>query len=146
MNLLIGIDPDCDKSGVAFLESGELNLFNLTFPQLMRSLEENKEFLKMVIIEAGWLNKSVWHLPQSLSRMSASQAHKVGAETGRRVGRNHATGTLIAEMCESMGLPYLLVKPTRTKLNAEEFKLLTGYEGRTNQETRDAGVLAFSKK
>lgn len=145
-NLIIGIDCDVDKSGVAFLQDGELHLFNLTFPQLMRSLKENQEFLKKVVIEAGWLNKSVWHLPYSLSRMSASQAHRVGAETGRRVGMNHCTGKLIAEMCEEMGIDYILVKPTRSKLNAEQFKKMTGYVGQTNQETRDAGALVWGMK
>jgi len=136
--MIIAIDPDLEKSGFAKLENGKLELFNFTFFELQDYFKDYRYQIEIIIIEAGWLNKkSNWHGAANKS---------IASRIGKNVGENHATGKLLAQMCEHMGLPYVLVKPTRTKLNAEEFKLLTGYEGRTNQETRDAGCLAFAKK
>ena len=145
-DIFIGIDCDVDKSGVATSENGKLLLDNLSFFDLQDYLISCKSKIKIVVIEAGWLNKSVWHLPQSLSKMGASQAHRVGAETGRRVGQNHATGRLIVEMCVYLGLPYCLQRPTRAKLDSVQFNKMTGYVGRSNQEQRDAAMLIVGMK
>ena len=59
---------------------------------------------------------------------------------------NHATGKLLAEMAKECGLAVVLVKPTRTKLKAEDFNRITGWQGRTNQEQRDAGMLIWGMK
>ena len=97
----------------------------------------------MVVIEAGWLNKSNWHLHRGFSIAKA-------AEVGRATGRNHQTGILIAEMCDYLGVPYVLRKPLRKvwqgkdgKITAKELSVFTGLRGRTNQEGRDAALLAW---
>ena len=53
---------------------------------------------------------------------------------------------LLAEMAKECGLAVVLVKPTRTKLKAEDFNRITGWQGRTNQEQRDAGMLIWRMK
>lgn len=64
-------------------------------------------------------------------------------QIARRVGMNHATGILLAEIAQALGLAVLLVKPTKSKLNAEQFNKITGWQGRTNQEVRDAAMLVW---
>lgn len=136
----IGIDPDCIASGVAVkLDNGELMLCkNKTFFELYDFLKETKdtghEF--KVIVEAGWLNKSNWHIRRD-------QKTAVIAEIGERTGANHETGKKIVEMCEYLGINYEARKPRSTKVNAQLFKLITKYKGRTNQEQRDAAMLIY---
>lgn len=140
-----------DKSGYAFLDkkTKQMNIEEMPFPALIGYLDilhlgVDKCGEKMiVVIEAGWLNKSNWHYRPSDTKAKV-------AEIGRQTGRNHQTGILIAEMCEYMGIPYKLRKPLPKfwkgkdrKITAEEFKEITGYKGRTNQEGRDAGLLAW---
>ena len=64
---IIAIDPDKDKSGVAFLKpkTRQLEVTNLTFPLLLDYLQhvkgvhdETKESL-IVVVEAGWMVKKV---------------------------------------------------------------------------------------
>ncbi|MFI8143190.1 hypothetical protein ACFMJ0_23395, partial [Acinetobacter baumannii] len=50
---------------------------------------------------------------------------------------------LLVEIAQALGLAVLLVKPTKSKLNAEQFNKVTGWQGRTNQEQRDAGMLIW---
>jgi uncharacterized protein YjgD (DUF1641 family) len=137
--MIIGIDPDLEKSGVAVID-GSLQLFNLTFPELMELFSENKDKIKKVVIEAGWLNK------KSNFHARYGQSKNAGERIAKNVGENHATGKLIAQMAEYYGFNVLLVRPTRKKLNAEDFNRLTGWVGRSNQEQRDSCLLIFGMK
>jgi hypothetical protein len=41
------------------------------------------------------------------------------------------------------GIPTRGVVPKQSKINAEQFKKMTGYQGRTNEHKRDAGRLVY---
>lgn len=137
--IYIGIDPDVDKSGVAYYERKTkiIELSNLTFFQLFDYLNfcKSKGEFK-VVVEAGWLNKSNWH---KVDKGSSS----INAKIGQRTGANHEVGKKIVEMCEYLEIEFKLVKPTRKKLDSASFNKITGTIGRTNQEQRDAGMLVF---
>ena len=137
--IYIGIDPDVDKSGVAYYDSKSkvLELSNLTFFELYEYLQFARvkgEF--KVVIEAGWLNKSNWH-----KKEKGSSA--LNAKIGQHTGANHEVGRKIVEMCEYLEIDFKLVRPTKKKLKADAFRKITGIIGRTNQEQRDAGMLVF---
>ena len=138
--VLIGIDPDIDKSGVAyyFRRTKELNLYNFRFFELYEDLKNAKEIYEdfKVIVEAGWLNnKSNWHNEKSGVR--------IAARIGKNTGSNHEAGRKIVEMLEYLGISYELRRPFTSKINSESFKKITKYSGRTNQETRDAAMLIY---
>jgi hypothetical protein len=138
--LFIGIDPDTSKNGVAFWykESQKLELENLTFFKLFDAIKElNRHYSITVVIDAGWLNKSNFHV--------VGTNKNVNGKIGERVGANHETGKKIAEMCQYFCIDYILNKPTKSKVNKETFEKITGYKGRTNQETRDAGMLVYKR-
>jgi len=136
-NLIIGIDPDLEKSGVAILGQS-LELKNLTFSETVNLFRSQQDQIKKVVIEAGWLNKK--------SNFRYGHSKNAGERIAKNVGENHATGKLLAEMAKECGLAVVLVRPTRTKLNAEQFNCITGWQGRTNQEQRDAALLIFGMK
>ncbi|MFX5627636.1 hypothetical protein ABTD72_05150 [Acinetobacter baumannii] len=134
--IIIGIDPDLEKSGVAIL-GNDLQLKNLTFPETVELFRNEQDSIKKVVIEAGWKNK------KANFRVGGGHSRQVNEQIARRVGMNHATGILLAEIAQALGLAVLLVKPTKSKLNADEFNKITGWQGRTNQEQRDAGMLIW---
>ena len=158
VDVVIGIDPDVDKSGVAFLECStrKLEITSLTFPDLLdylqwvkKQAEDNPRSVR-VIIEAGWLNPSNWHL-------TARDTRAACAAKGNHAGRNHEVGRKIAEMCDHWQIPYELVKPLALrvrgfhlwkgkdgKITHDELAAFTGIMGRTNQEGRDAALLAWT--
>lgn len=147
--IFIGIDPDTDKSGVAmFTENNLINekfqLTNLSFFDLFDfflnwcDLAKRLETKLLVIIDAGWLNKSNFHV--------TGTNKNVNGKIGERVGANHETGKKIVEMCQYLGIDYKLNKPIKSKVNSEYFANLTGYKGSTNQDQRDAGMLVFGMK
>lgn len=141
--ILIGIDPDVEKSGVAYKNGDDFQLLNLPFFELLEFFENvqrekgGSEKL-LVVIEAGWLNKGNWH---TKSKGSAALNAKIGNNTGR----NHETGLKIVEMVEYLGIQYRLVKPMTSKLNSKFFQKITGVT-KSNQEQRDAAMLIWNLK
>lgn len=132
--MIIGIDPDLIKSGVAIL-GDSLELKTLTFVETVELFRTQQEVIRKVVIEAGWLNKK--------ANFRTSHSKLVSEQISKRVGENHATGKLLVEMAKSFNLSVVEVRPARTKKNAEEFRRITGYVGRTNSEVRDAGMLIW---
>lgn len=136
--LLIGIDPDVDKSGVAFKNGNLIELSNLTFFQLFDYLSFYKDIENkpIVYVEAGYLNKSNWHINEK-------QSKSMVAKIGERTGANFEVAKKIVEMCQYLGLEFVEARPTRSKVNADFFKQITGISQRTNQEQRDAAMLIY---
>jgi hypothetical protein len=137
----IGIDPDLDRSGVAIFEKDNkiLVLKNLSFWQLFDLLKEHNEKIIIVRIEAGWLNKkSNWHTEYG-------QTKTKGESIARNVGENHAVAKLIVQMCIYLELKYEIIQPRAHKTDATLFRAITKYDGKTNQDNRDAAMLLFDK-
>lgn len=151
-DIIIAIDGDVSRSGVAFLErqTRKLEVANLTFPCLIDYLktEESKAKAKnmslIVVVEASWLIHGNWHL-------SSWERKQRAASKGYDVGRNHEVGKKIVEMCKHYGIEVLEHAPLRKcwkgadgKITHEELAYFTGIKGRTNQDARDAALLAWA--
>jgi hypothetical protein len=69
------------------------------------------------------------------------------------VGRAKGAGSVCRDaqiwqgFCELYGFEYRMVAPknNKTKLTAEQFKRLTGWQGRTNEHGRDAAMLIWQR-
>ncbi len=145
---VIAIDPDVEKSGVVLLrrEDKSIQVMSLTFWEIITHIvmwdHDGKDFF--VVVEGGWLNHGNWHLPRNASPAKA-------AAMGRNVGMNHQTGILLTQVLEGCRIPYEVVKPLRKcwrgkdgKITAKELAYFTGYTKRTNQDERDAILLAWN--
>lgn len=154
---IIAIDPDCDKSGIAILntQTKELSLMCMPFVQLMDYFKGVKETLgdPPIYVEAGWLIKSHWHIRKG-------DNIRVSAAKGNSAGRNHEVGRKIVEIIKHYNLTVFEIPPLPKtyrvgrkripiwkgpdgKITHEEFCKETKYKGKTNQECRDAGLIAW---
>lgn len=139
--MLIGIDPDVDKSGVAAKSNRTIQLQSLKFFDLFDFLRVNKESITKVRIEASWLIKHNWHT-------KANGSAAINARIGNNAGSNHEAGRKIVEMCQYLSIPFEEVKPLKKlwkgkdgKITHDELARLTQLPKRTNQEERDACLL-----
>lgn len=147
---VIGIDPDVDKNGVAFLDVAKRSFVWLKTLDFFETYSEISKLLQMltgkraaVVMEAGWLNKSNWHVAKAQNKYMA-------AAIGRSAGRNHQAGQCLVNMAEHSRWPIELQRPLRKiwqgndrKITRNELFEITGYNGRSNQESRDAALLAW---
>lgn len=142
--IIIGIDPDVEKSGVALVEDGNIEiLLNLNLWDLFDLLKEFKECKTddnlTVVIEAGWIDKNG-------KEAKNKSYHGGGKGSSYDVGRNSEIGRQIAKFCKENGINYVLRQPRGySSLNADYFKSITKYEGRTNSETRVAAMFALDE-
>jgi len=143
----IGIDADVEKSGIAIWTENQLSIYKMKFFKLFSVLEQysyikdNKlrDDLKVkVVIEAGWLNKrSNWH--------SSGQGENIASRIGKNVGANHQVGKLIVEMCEYLGLEYELHQPVSSKMGIRQFRMMSGYKGKLDQDCVDSALLVYGR-
>lgn len=152
--IYIGIDPDVDKNGVATLtiSNRQLDIKNRTFPETIAYLQQASYEAQTsgwgfkIIIEAGWMNHGNYHLRMTDGRQAS-------AAKGVSQGRNEQTSRLLGEMCEYHGMPYEFKRPLPKtwkgkdrKITHEELEQVTNQKlKRTNQEGRDAALLAWDK-
>lgn len=151
-DIIIGIDPDVDKNGICYLDTRtrEIRTFKLPFSAFIfnwiKELEQDNRFLessKCFVIEGGWKITTNWHVTR---RQSAHLAARIG----EMAGRNHQSGILLEEVIKHMGYDVDVILPLKKcwkgkdgKITREELAFFTGYNERTNQEERDAALLAW---
>ena len=148
MRIVVGIDPDCKKSGVATIDGygNRIEVRTLDFSTLIDYIVKlSSEHDVWVYVEAGWKITHNWHTQRN-------DKPSVAAKKGYSVGRNHETGIKIVEMCRYHGVQVQEVKPLRKIWDGRDKKithdgLLMGtkmnIKKRTNQEERDAALIAF---
>lgn len=168
---VIAIDPDIKKSGLAVIdrESRSCEVFSLTFPEIIDKVrglygqDVTKSCYKVahraalpfrVIVEAGWMNKGNWHVTESRNGKFSPSAY--AAAIGKGEGECHAVSKKLLECFEYYDIPCTPAKPLLKcwhgpdrKITHEElvremrlYKIYFPYK-RTNQETRDAALLAL---
>lgn len=150
-DIIIGIDPDVKKSGFAFIaEKGEVVVLgSYTFPEVIeylqilrdRVLAENIK--AVVVVEASWKVSYNWHAHRGDTKGKI-------ARKGNDVGRCHEVGRKIVECARYYGLEVVEKRPLKKiwkgpdgKITHEEIKAFMPISGRSNQEERDAALLAW---
>jgi len=152
LHYTIGIDPDVDKNGVAIVEKETRHLEcvalfigdTLDYLQWVAKRAADCGASVKVLVEAGWLCRTNWHLLRTDNRGQV-------VAKGVSQGRNEQVSRTIGEMCEHYGLSWQHIKPFKKcwrganrKITHEELQQVTGLAyGRTNQEMRDAALIAW---
>lgn len=154
-DIIIAIDPDTEKSGVATLDLDgmEVHAEAMPFPVLLDELSNTQCLSRgkniKVIVEGGWLVSAHWHL-------KAGDNKKTAAAKGNSTGRNHETGRKIVEMLAYWGIEHEVIHPLKKcwkgrdgKITLAELNsLLRGMGiremGRCNQDVRDAVLIALT--
>lgn len=135
---VIGIDPDMRKCGVCERVGNEFTLESLPAYNLI------SEIPMMVVQKYIFAVEDVSAINTIYARnRKGNQA--VQSRIAQNVGMVKAAGTILVDYIEHHGGRVVLVPPgigKHTKKNAKLFAQLTGYTGRTNEDTRDAYWIA----
>lgn len=135
---IISIDPDMRKSGVAIVNSdGEIvELKSMTLPELSNLVKD----MKRSVFAIEDVNKHGTIYRHNRKGSAAAQAR-----IAQNIGMVKAAGTMIGEIIQdATGRPPILAPlglGAQVKRNAKLFNQLTGWEGKTNEDTRDAACI-----
>lgn len=125
--MIVGIDPDVTKSGIAWIKGGKLYCSSMSFWELLEFLRQNRDEISIVYLEGSFRNVHVWHSGKSPEALAAIAV---------RVGRNHQTGIFIMEFLQNLQINTKLVRLGR-KLSKEEVNMKYGVVC-ASQDVRDA--------
>lgn len=137
--LLIGLDADVEKSGMAvwdpnakvFVQLSDYSLFEL----FVKLNDLHQRFELMVYLEDANLIRAVWH-------------KKGGIGAAKNVGKNMAIAKQIRVFMDSHHIQYQLLKPAGySKYDHRTFCSITGWPAkeRTNPEKRAAAMMVFGR-
>lgn len=136
---VIGIDPDMRKCGTAVLEGGRIcDLGSMDTAYLLSSVQWYIDRECVFAIEDVNAINTIY-----ARNRKGNQA--VQSRIAQNVGMVKAAGTILVDYIEHHGGKVILVPPgigKHTKKNAKLFAQITGYTGRTNEDTRDAYWIA----
>lgn len=114
-DVIIGIDPDREKSGVAFLrkKDGMIEALNLSIGDILDACLAIKndlpEFKIKIIIEASWkIEKSNFHASKGARSRTA-----LGETIAKRVGQNQGAGISISKLLQHYKFEVQEVLPQR---------------------------------
>ena len=138
--VIIGCDPDSSKYGIAIYRKGVLTeLLNLNIIELYIHITQ---FMKQddihIHLEDVKRTKAVWHA-QGMNKSVAAMA-------AQKVGMCKQSQTAIEQLAENLKIPVTLHRVSKNWKNGnskELFKSITGWQGRSNEETRSAAWFGY---
>jgi len=140
MQRVIGIDPDLVKSGVGIVENGELiDLKALPLFELVDFIKANQDAL--FVLEDVETLKPVFN-----KRGVKTQQAKL--KVAQNVGQVKGACRFLKEALAAAGVEFVLQRPLvgyakKAKKDAKFFNQITGWEGQSNEDKRDAALLAL---
>ncbi|MGB3724878.1 MAG: hypothetical protein WA981_03855 [Glaciecola sp.] len=138
---VIGIDPDMRNPGIVKCADGVFDF-----------IEKTKYSTSMIIEDVPlWVSYGYIFAIEDVNAVKTIYAKNrrgnqaVQSRIAQNVGMVRAAGTILTDYIEHHGGQVILVPPgigKQTKKDAKLFAELTGYTGRTNEDTRDAYWIA----
>lgn len=141
--LLVGIDPDLTKSGIALVQNSKvLDLMALSFPDLLETAKTLVSQGALFVVEDVEYDKTTYH--------RANTNVKKHAKIAQNVGQVKGVARVLVECLLHMGADVVQIKPLtgpikrKAKEDAAYFNRITGWEKSSNADKRDAAMLALN--
>lgn len=136
---VIGIDPDAKKSGVAYIDS-EGNIIDMESLGISDIVAMSRAFGDGVVFAIEDVNKH-----GTIYQHNRKGGRGVQSRIAQNVGMVKAAGNIIAEIIEdATGRPPIMAPlgiGKQVKRKAKLFNELTGWQGKSNEDTRDAACI-----
>ena len=134
-NSTVGIDPGVSCGTAIYYGQKLYGLWTFSPYGLLRMMQ-NENF-DLVVIEDSRLTSPIF--------TAKGQNQASALKIARNVGEVDCICKMVQDLCEANNFPIVQISPKDkgAKVNAEEFKAITGWQGKTNQHERDAAMVAW---
>lgn len=136
---VIGIDPDMRKIGLCSMSDGVIDVL------VSENVSDFLDYVRYAVDVNTWFAIEDVNKVKTIYAKNRRSNVAVQARIAQNVGMVKAAGTILIDYIEHHGGEVILVPPgigKQTKKDAKLFAELTGYTGRTNEDTRDAYWIA----
>ena len=138
--IIIGCDPDSNKSGFAVYDEGHIELFSFSIIEFYKFLEfhnVNYDYMELHI-ENVKIKKAVWH--------SAKESRAAYGMTCQKVGQCKQVQTEIERIAEHFGIKVVHHPVSKmwkdSKTGKAALEKVFGYTGQSNEDSRSAAYFA----
>jgi len=156
MKIVCGCDPDSKAHGIAIFKDGVLDqLDQLPLMDIIAFIEEmrrNPHIELLFSIENVMANQFIYSSRMARAENSGDAAARIAGKMGMGVGRCQQAFVELERVLIHYGVKYVTYKPDKSNWakakDKPTFERLTGWKGRSNEETRSAsffGYLALDK-
>lgn len=134
MRQVVGIDPGVNTGWATYIDGKLMGLQTIQPVDIYAQIVTSEA--NLFVFEDSRLQSAVW-VP--------SKNKAVANNIARKIGQVDALCSIIQETCERYDIEYMRVSPKSKggKMNADDFNLLTGWAGKSNQHERDAAMVAW---
>jgi hypothetical protein len=149
IDMVIGVDPDADKNGVAVFINGELTCLNtldtLDFYFFIENFAYDKRFRKILVSIEDVKSKGA-----TFSATNRKGGQKVMNRISQNVGQCKHAQTEIERCCKRLNVDIVHYPPSSMFKKGAQVKLFkerTGFKGRCNEDERSAahfGLIAIA--
>jgi hypothetical protein len=143
MSVVISIDPGV-MSGWAEYRGGVLTYLDTYSPrevilQLESAINDWSTPPNAVVIEDSRMQSNIWQ--DNAKYGSKQKAMKIS----RCIGTVDGICGIVQEICENYKIVLIQISPKDkgAKFESDAFNALTGWKGKSNQHTRDAGMIGW---
>lgn len=137
---ILGIDPDMRRPGTCAIHKGKiLDLGSMDMAYLLSSLQWYVDSGYVFAVEDVNQVKGIY------TRNQGKGNQAIQSKVAQNVGMVKAAGTILVDYINHIGGDVILVPVgvgKQVKNNPALFKKLSGYNGRTNEDVRDAWAVA----
>jgi hypothetical protein len=138
----IGIDPGVN-TGICVWSAADRHI------RVIRSAKIHEAMNEVLFWRTAWPGKVFVRFEDARQRKWIPRQKNERAEKGLWAGAGSVKRdcTIWEDYLTSIGVPFEMVAPknNRTKVAADYFKKLTGWPDKTNEHSRDAGMLVVGK-
>ena len=138
--MVIGIDPDSKKHGVAIYRNGKLtNLEMMDNIEFIDVFRPDSELLKVLVsIENVCANNFVY-------ARNNKGGKSIVANIAMKIGRCQQAQTELMRWLDHYKVDYVLHKPQKGNWakNRKQFESVTGWKGQSNEDTRSAAYFGW---
>lgn len=138
--LYVGIDTGVN-TGVAVWDTASYSFLSVETTSILKAID-----VVRALAQKDKANVCV-RIEDARQRRWIPNSHDYRREIGRAIGAGHVQRDAVIweEFLETEGIGYEMIAPKRntTKLDADAFRRVTKWAGRTNEHGRDAAMLVF---
>lgn len=145
MKIVIGIDPDADKNGVAIFIDGHLSelksLATLQIYYMLMQLNHDKKVSSLLVAIEDVKSRGA-----TFSREDRKGGHKVMNKIAQNVGQCKHAQTEVERCCEMLEVEIKHFAPSKAFKEGSQidlFKQMTKYKGKSNADQRSAAYFGL---
>jgi len=144
-DIVIGVDPDSDRHGVAFYEGGVLKDLQMMDTPVLIGYITRRQCIMDQVRESILLSIENVKVNQFVYSRNKQSSKAAESKIAMYIGRNQQAQIELEKWLAHYDIPYVLHPPQKGNWakNKAQFEKVTGWQDKSNEDTRSAAFFGY---